>query len=86
MVREDRVIVSVKELMRVSVIRQTMEKNQPHVKAGALLGLTPRHIRHLIERVAQASDLLAPGPSSAGHVDAAQYGVLARHAVMTLPT
>ena len=56
MVREDRVIMSVKELRRVSVIRQTMEKTLTQVKAGTLLGLTPRHIRRLIERVAQAGD------------------------------
>ena len=56
MVREDRVIMSVKELRRVSVIRQTMEKKLTQVKAGALLGLTPRQIRRLIERVAQAGD------------------------------
>ncbi|MGZ8366065.1 MAG: hypothetical protein ACXW37_06750 [Nitrospira sp.] len=54
MVREDRVIMSVKELGRVSVIRQTMEKQLTQVKAGALLGLTPRHIRRLIARGAQA--------------------------------
>jgi transposase-like protein len=56
MVREDRVIMSVKELRRVSVIRQTMEKKLTQVKAGTLLGLTTRHIRRLIERVAQAGD------------------------------
>ena len=56
MVREDRVIMSVKELRRVSVIRQTMEKRLTQVKAGALLGLTPRHIRRLMERVAQVGD------------------------------
>ena len=56
MVREDRVIMSVKELRRVHVIRQTMEKKLTQVKAGALLGLTPRHIRRLITRVAQAGD------------------------------
>jgi hypothetical protein len=56
MVREDRVIMSVKELRRVPVIRQTMEKKLTQVQAGTLLGLTPRHIRRLIERVAQAGD------------------------------
>ena len=56
MVSADRVIMRVKELRRVSVIRQTMEKKVTQVKAGALLGLTPRHIRRLIERVAQADD------------------------------
>jgi hypothetical protein len=56
MVRENRVMMSVKELRRVHVIRQTMENKLTQVKAGALLGLTPRHIRRLIERVAQAGD------------------------------
>lgn len=56
MVREDRVIMSVKELRRVHVIRQTMEKRLTQVTAGILLGLTPRHIRRLIERVKQAGD------------------------------
>lgn len=48
--------MSVKELRRVHVIRQTMEKGLTQVKAGILLGLTPRHIRRLIERVKQAGD------------------------------
>jgi len=56
MVREDKVIMSVKELRRVHVIRQAMEKKLTQVQAGILLGLTPRHIRRLIERVAQAGD------------------------------
>jgi hypothetical protein len=56
MVGEDRVIMSVKELRRVHVIRQTMEKKLTQVKAGTVLGLTTRHIRRLIERVEQAGD------------------------------
>jgi len=56
MVREDRVIMSVKELRRVHVLRQTMEKTLTQVKAGILLGLTTRHIRRLLARVAQAGD------------------------------
>jgi hypothetical protein len=48
--------MSVKELRRVHVIRQTMEKKLTQVKAGTLLGLTPRHIRRLIKRVEQAGD------------------------------
>jgi hypothetical protein len=56
MVREDRVIMSVKELRRVHVIRHTMEQQLTQVKAGTLLGLTPRHIRRLIERVERAGD------------------------------
>jgi len=45
MVREDRVIMSVKELRRVHVIRQTREKKLTQVKAGTLLA-----------RVAQTGD------------------------------
>jgi len=57
MVGEDRVIMSVQELRRVHVIRQTMEKKLTQVQAGTVLGLTPRHVRRLIERVEQAGDL-----------------------------
>ena len=56
MVGEDRVIMSVKELRRAHVIRQTMEKKLTQVQAGTVLGLTTRHVRRLIERVAQAGD------------------------------
>ena len=56
MVREDRVIMSVKELRRVHVIRQTREQKLTQVQAATLLGLTPRHIRRLLARVAQAGD------------------------------
>jgi hypothetical protein len=56
MVGEDRVIMSVTELRRVHVIRQTMEKKLTQVTAGTVLGLTPRHIRRLIARVEQAGD------------------------------
>ena len=56
MVREDRVIMSVKELRRVHVIRQTREQKLTQVKAATLLGLTPRHIRRLLARVEQAGD------------------------------
>ena len=56
MVGEGKVIMSVKELRRVHVLRQTREKKLTQVKAGTLLGLTPRHIRRLLARVAQAGD------------------------------
>ena len=56
MVREDRVIMRVTELRRVSVIRQTREQQLTPVKAGALLGLTPRHVRRLLEWLEQAGD------------------------------
>ena len=56
MVGEGRVIMRVKELRRVQVIRQTMEKKLTQVTAGTVLGVTTRHIRRLIERVEQAGD------------------------------
>ena len=56
MVGEGKVIMRVKELKRVYVIRQTMEKKLTQVKAGTMLGLTTRHIRRLIERVEEAGD------------------------------
>jgi hypothetical protein len=51
--REDTVTKSVKELRRVPVIRQAMGKQITPVKAGALLGLTTRQIRRLMQRVRQ---------------------------------
>jgi transposase len=56
MVGEDRVIMRVKELRRVHVLRQAMEKKLTQVKAGTVLGLTTRHIRRLIARVEQEGD------------------------------
>lgn len=51
MVGEDRVTMSGKELRRVHVIRQVMDKQLTQGKAGALLGLTTRQVRRLIKRV-----------------------------------
>ena len=69
MVSEDRVIMPVKALRLVQVVRQTMDKKltqvQVQVQAGTLLGLTPRHIRRLIERVEQAGDQGDHAPRSA---------------------
>lgn len=56
MVGEDTVTMSGKELRRVHVIRQVMDKQLTQVKAGALLGLTTRHVRRLVRRVEQAGD------------------------------
>ena len=56
MVGEDRVMMSVKELRRVHVIRQAMEKTLTQGKAGTLVGLTARHVRRLIQRVRQEGD------------------------------
>ncbi|MDH4250089.1 MAG: helix-turn-helix domain-containing protein [Nitrospira sp.] len=51
MVGEDRVIMSVKELRRLPVIRQALEKKLTQKQAGELLGLTVRQVRRLIQRV-----------------------------------
>ena len=56
MVREDRVMMSGKELRRVPVIRQAMEQKLTQVEAGTLVGLTARQIRRLIQRVRQEGD------------------------------
>ena len=56
MVGEDKVIMSGKELRRVHVIRQAMEKKLTQRQAGSLLGLTARQIRRLIQRVRQEGD------------------------------
>jgi transposase-like protein len=56
MVREDRVTMSAKELRRVHVIRQVVDQQLTQVKAGALLGLTPRQVRRLVRRVEQEGD------------------------------
>jgi transposase-like protein len=49
-------MMSGRELRRVHVIRQAMEKQLTQVKAGALLGLTDRQIRRLLRRVEQEGD------------------------------
>lgn len=56
MVGEDRVMMSVKELRRVHVIRQAMDKKLRQRKAGALLGLTVRQVRRLLKRVRAEGD------------------------------
>lgn len=56
MVREDRVMMSGKELRRVHVIGQVIAKQVTQVKAGVLLGLTDRQVRRLIQRVRTEGD------------------------------
>ncbi|MDF0652828.1 MAG: helix-turn-helix domain-containing protein [Nitrospira sp.] len=56
MVGEDRVLMSGKELRRVHVIRQVLEKRITQRAAGTLLGLTDRQIRRLMRRVQAAGD------------------------------
>lgn len=56
MVREDKVMMSGKELRRIHVIRQAMEKRITQVKAGVLLGLTTRQIQRITTRVRHEGD------------------------------
>jgi hypothetical protein len=51
MVGEDRVTMSGKELRRVRVLHQVMDKQVTQVKPGAVWGLTTRQVRRLLQRV-----------------------------------
>jgi transposase-like protein len=56
MVGEDKVIMSVKELRRLHVIHQVIEKKMTQVTASGLLGLTDRQIRRIVKRVREIGD------------------------------
>ncbi|MDF0673587.1 MAG: hypothetical protein P0120_04495 [Nitrospira sp.] len=56
MVREDKMTMSGKELRRVHVIRQVVEKRSTQREAGTLMGLMDRQIRRLMRRVKQEGD------------------------------
>jgi len=56
MVGEDRVVMTTKELRRVHVIRQALDKKLTQVKAASVLGLTTRQVRRLMRRVGQDGD------------------------------
>jgi hypothetical protein len=56
MVREDKVLMSVKELRRLHVIHQVIEKKMTQVMASELLGLTDRQIRRIVKRVREMGD------------------------------
>ena len=56
MVREDKVLMSVKELRRLHVIHQVMEKKLPPGRASGLLDLTDRQIRRIVKRVREVGD------------------------------
>jgi transposase len=56
MVGEDKVMMSGKELRRVHVIRQVMDKKVTQERAGELLGVTARQVRRLVDRVRQEGD------------------------------
>lgn len=51
MAREDRVLMSTKELRRLHVIQQVVERKLTQVYAAQLLGLSDRQIRRLVRRV-----------------------------------
>ena len=51
MVGEDRIIMRGSELRRVHAIRQVLAKQLTQQQAGEALGLTPRHIRRLRDRL-----------------------------------
>ena len=51
MVREDKVVMSIKELRRVSVIRQAMERKMTQAVAAEVLGLSERQVRRMIWRI-----------------------------------
>jgi len=54
--REDKVLMSVKELRRLQVIHQALEKKMTQVEAGGVLGLTDRQIRRISRRVQEVGD------------------------------
>jgi hypothetical protein len=56
MVREDKVSMSVKELRRLHVIHQVIEKKLTQVRASGLLGLTDRQVRRIVRRVRREGD------------------------------
>ena len=56
MVREDKVLMSVKELRRLHVIHEVIEKKMTQVIASGLLGLTDRQIRRIVKRVREIGD------------------------------
>ena len=56
MVREEMVRMSVQELKRVHVIRQAMGKAIRQQEASEVLGITPRQVRRLIQRVRAEGD------------------------------
>ena len=56
MVREDRVMMSSKDLRRVHVIRQVVDRKLTQVEAATVLGLSDRQIRRLVQRMQQEGD------------------------------
>ena len=51
MAREDKIIMSVKELRRFHVIQQVLDRKMKQVQAAEVLGLSDRQIRRLVKRV-----------------------------------
>jgi len=57
MVREEMVRMRVQELKRVHVIRHAMAKAMQQREASEVLGITPRQVRRLIQRVRAEGDV-----------------------------
>ena len=57
MVGEDKVLMSVKELRRLAVLHQVMEKKLGQLEASRLLGLTDRQIRRIVARIQVEGDV-----------------------------
>lgn len=56
MVGEDMVMMNVRELRQLHVIRQAMDKKLTQAQAAALIELTERQVRRIIQRVRQQGD------------------------------
>lgn len=56
MAREDTIMMSLQELRRVHLVRQAMARTLTQGAAAALIGLTERQVRRLIQRVRQTGD------------------------------
>ena len=56
MVREDRILMSMKELRRLQVIHQVMERKMTQGTASGLLELTDRQIRRIVKRVRELGE------------------------------
>ena len=57
MIEEDKVLMSVKELRRLAVLHQVMEKKLGQLEASRLLGLTDRQIRRIVTRIQVEGDV-----------------------------
>jgi transposase len=56
MIEEDMMKLRARDLRRLRVLHQVLEKRLTQVEAAALLGLTDRHVRRLVQRVRREGD------------------------------